>query len=144
MNKLGTLALAFLFFSMSASHSQAAEKSPSKRSELHGTEVETSGTTAKPPTATGLKARIDPASGGLVPPQSEARGLNIMTPNSPFGIRNRALMWTEHMNDGSLTLHTEGQVQMASFARISESGEVQLHCEPVSLKKDHDKREAKQ
>lgn len=31
-------------------------------------------------------------------------------------------------------LHTEGQVQMATFARFGEDGKPELYCEPVALK----------
>lgn len=82
----------------------------------------------------GLKAYIDPKTGELGPMPAPTRRTEIVTPESPFGLRNNALMWTETLEDGTIVLHTEGQVQMATFAKFGADGKPELYCEPVALK----------
>lgn len=82
----------------------------------------------------GLKAYIDPKSGKPGPVPAPTRRTEIVTPDSPFGLRNNALMWTETLSDGTVLLHPEGQVQMATFAKFGNDGKPELYCEPVALK----------
>ena len=91
-------------------------------------------------TGTGLKAYIDPKTGKPGPVPAPTRRTEIVTPESPFGLRNNALMWTETLKDGTIMLHTEGQVQMATFARFGEDGKATLYCDPVALKPEHAKQ----
>jgi len=88
----------------------------------------------------GLKAYIDPKTGKPGPVPAPTRRTEIVTPESPFGLRNNALMWTETLKDGTIMLHTEGQVQMATFARFGEDGKATLYCDPVALKPEHAKQ----
>lgn len=93
-------------------------------------------------TGTGLKAYIDPKTGKPGPVPAPTRRTEVVTPKSPFGLRNDALMWTETLEDGTIVLHTEGQVQMATFAKFSDDGKPELYCEPVALKPEQAEQRA--
>lgn len=77
--------------------------------------------------AVGLRAYVD-ANGALSesPPGGDAER-TIALPR-----RNYDLMWTETRPDGSVLLHTEGQVQMAAMARIGADGRIEQYCAPAA------------
>lgn len=82
---------------------------------------------APAPAGAGLRAYVD-ADGALseAPPGREA-DRPIVLPR-----RNYELMWTEPRPDGSVLLHTEGQLQMAAMARIGADGRIEQYCAPAA------------
>lgn len=89
--------------------------------------AELSSPVSAPPAASGLRAYLD-ADGRLAPtPPALAPELPAALPQ-----RNYSLMWTEPMQDGSVLLHSEGQLQMAAMARIGADGLIEQYCAPAA------------
>lgn len=82
-----------------------------------------------PAPGAGLKAFID-ADGALIEAPAGAGALRV----EDFGLArpDYDLMWTEILPDGTRLLHTEGQVQMATLARIGADGQIEQVCLPTA------------
>jgi len=79
--------------------------------------------------AAGFKAYVD-ANGKLL--EAPTEGSAILLEDFHLAPPNYDLMWTEILPDGSQLLHTEGQVQMATLARIGADGRIEQICLPAA------------
>lgn len=90
-----------------------------------------------PPWSAGLRAYADPSTGRLLDAPPEA------TPPFPELMpRNFDLMWEEYLPDGTIILHHEGQMQMATVARVADDGALETQCLPGSEPHRHAGHEA--